>query len=80
MKLFTDHPQRVGETYFQHFRFAAKTGLLLLMAGAACLIHSVFPFVFTRTASQTIQRIHNDLQKRKMAKFQIKRKSTDWVI
>lgn len=48
---FTDHPAAVGESYGQHFAFASGIGLRLLAAGAAALLHAVFPFAFKTTAS-----------------------------
>ena len=45
MKLFTDHPASVGETYMQHCIAAASLSLKLSMASLAQLVHAVFPFV-----------------------------------
>ena len=52
--LFTDHPKTVGETYWQHLFVAAWFSFRLLIAGIACLIHAVFPFLFTRTGSTIV--------------------------
>ena len=49
--IFTDHPQSIGETYFQHFRFAFAFGINMLLGGFACIIHALFPFVFKKTGS-----------------------------
>ena len=45
MKLFTEHPNSLGETYTQHCLVAASLSLKLLMASLAQLVHAVFPFV-----------------------------------
>jgi len=45
MKLFTDHPNSVGETYIQHMRIAATLSIKLSMASLAQLVHAIFPFV-----------------------------------
>jgi len=50
-KLFTDHPNDLGESYIVHLLWALLYGVYLLCAGIACLIHAVFPFLFTDTAS-----------------------------
>ena len=64
-KLLTHHPHSIGETYFEHFRFACFSGLRLVFAGFACMIHSVLPFLFINTASQTIQEITEEITVRK---------------
>lgn len=56
--LFTEHPNSINETYKIHFKFAIKVGYKLFFAGAACIIHSIFPFVFKTTASSTVQEIN----------------------
>jgi Family of unknown function (DUF6356) len=49
---FTTHPASVGETYFQHFRFAFRFGSRMLVGGVAAVIHAFLPFCFTTTASR----------------------------
>ncbi len=49
---FTAHPASVGETYFQHMRFAFRFGGRMLLGGIAAVAHSVFPFLFVTTASR----------------------------
>jgi hypothetical protein len=55
LRLFTEHPTTVGETYGQHWRFASGTGLTLIGAGCACLIHGLLPFLCVTTGSRTIR-------------------------
>jgi len=55
---FLDHPRSVGETYGQHLRFAGGVGIEMLAGGLACIAHGLFPFLFVRTGSATIQRLH----------------------
>lgn len=55
---FTDHPASVGESYWQHFGVAAGFGVSMIAGGLACLIHAVLPFLFLRTGSSTITRLH----------------------
>ncbi|TAK75380.1 MAG: hypothetical protein EPO11_05540 [Gammaproteobacteria bacterium] len=49
--IFTDHPHRIGETYFQHFKFALIFSMNMIVGGIACLIHAIFPFLFPETGS-----------------------------
>ena len=58
LRLFTDHPNSVGETYLEHFHFASRFGVQLLVAGAACLIHGILPFLFMATGSRAVRRLN----------------------
>ena len=51
---FTAYPQSVGETYVQHAAMASGFGFRLLLAGMACLVHAVLPFLFVKTGSSMI--------------------------
>ena len=55
LRLFTEHPASVGESYFQHLRFAARTGTTMLIGAAACFVHGLMPFLCTTTGSRTIR-------------------------
>tara|TARA_A100001388_G_scaffold71417_1_gene50625 strand:+ start:554 stop:712 length:159 start_codon:yes stop_codon:yes gene_type:complete len=43
--IFTDHPNSVGESYFQHMFFAIKVALKLILMGFAAIFHAIFPLV-----------------------------------
>ena len=58
MDAFTRHPAAVGETYGEHLAFATGVGGRLMLAGIACLLHGIFPFLFERTGSRTIIDLH----------------------
>jgi hypothetical protein len=60
-RLFTDHPRSAGETYLRHLESASSFGLRMILAGLACTIHGVFPFLFVRTGSSAIRALHNDM-------------------
>ena len=66
--LFCDHPIAIGETYLQHLHFAFEVGFRMITAGCCCIIHSIFPFLFTTTASRTIAFLQEKLQTRKATK------------
>jgi len=55
---FTDHPAAVGESYGEHFVVASGFGLRMVVAGLACLVHAVLPFLFVRTGSAAIEALH----------------------
>lgn len=62
--IFTDHPNSIGETYWQHFFFAFKFGAQMVIGGSACIIHAVLPFAFKKTGSNYLLRMTNDFVSR----------------
>ena len=61
-RLFTDHPASVGETYWQHFGFAARFGGSMVAGGLACMVHGVLPFLCTTSGSRRVRRLYDMLQ------------------
>ena len=61
---FTKHPNEVGETYFQHMRCALRFHFTLLKLSLCALIHSIFPFLCEKTASDGIKELNECMQKR----------------
>lgn len=57
-RLFTTHPETVGETYFGHLAFAAWFSSRLFLAGGAALTHAVLPFLFETTASRIVRELY----------------------
>jgi len=55
---FRAHPATVGESYTEHFGVAMSFGFTLLGAGMACLVHALFPFLFTTTGRRAIEDLH----------------------
>lgn len=62
--LFTKHPKSIGETYFSHFKCAFKFGFKMVMGGFACIIHSIFPFIFTHTGSNITSELAKEFSDR----------------
>lgn len=58
MNIFTKHPHSLQETYFQHLQIALTFGIQMTFGGIACLIHAFFPFLFEKTASNLIIKLH----------------------
>lgn len=58
LRLFTEHPATVGETWGEHWVFASRLGGRMVLAGLACMIHAWLPFLFKRTASTAIKELH----------------------
>src|SRR5262249_34857165 len=57
--LFTRHPATVGETYAEHLATASGFGGRMIVAGLACLVHGLLPFLFQRTGSAAIAALHD---------------------
>jgi Family of unknown function (DUF6356) len=60
-KLFTEHPGTVGETYSEHMGVALYFGARMVVAGSACMLHGLFPFLFVKTGSTTVRHLHDEM-------------------
>ncbi len=58
MKIFTDHPASVGETYFEHMGRASYFAGRMFVASICCFLHGVFPFLFQVTGTRAINHLH----------------------
>jgi hypothetical protein len=66
MKLFTRHPNSVGETYVEHMGQAAFFSIRLIAAGLACAVHAVLPFLFKTTGKDAISDLHHRMVTHRM--------------
>ena len=57
-RLFSEHPASVGESYGEHLLQASSFGGRMILAGLACLVHGLLPFLFVRTGSAAIAALH----------------------
>ncbi|MBK2124065.1 DUF6356 family protein [Fangia hongkongensis] len=64
MHFFSKHLHEVNESYFQHLKEAAYCGGLMIIAGIACTIHAIFPFLLQKTASKILQKLQTRFTKR----------------
>lgn len=58
IRLMTNHPRSVNESYFEHMRFAGGFGFALLAAAGAAFIHALLPFCCEKTASAKIAALY----------------------
>jgi hypothetical protein len=63
-RLFTEHPDSVGESYFEHMGVALSFAGPLLLAGLAALVHAFLPFLCLTTASTTVKRLYGRMTSR----------------
>ncbi len=62
---FTDHPASAGESWAEHFMIAFRFGLAFIGAGLALMVHAFLPFLFVRTGSETLIRLHQEMMMRR---------------
>jgi|TARA_B100000073_G_scaffold344755_1_gene352245 hypothetical protein len=61
---FTEHPNSVGESYFNHMGHALSYFVKLLFITIVTFVHAFFPFLFVNTASTMIKKINKHLENR----------------
>ncbi len=59
IRAFTEHPASVGESYGEHLFRATYFGTRMVLAGLACLLHGLLPFLFVRTGSRAIAELND---------------------
>ena len=63
--IFKDHPNSVGETYFQHFVKSCSFGIKLILIAFRAFVHAIFPWCFEQSTSDRIKKLNDILQDRK---------------
>jgi hypothetical protein len=66
-RLLLAHPRTVGETYTEHAGIAGRFGLTMVIGGLKCLVHAILPAVFMRSASDSVAKLHSELERRRRA-------------
>lgn len=61
-KKLVEHPESVGQTYFEHMANATEYGIKSCVAGGVFFTHAVFPFLFEKTGSEMVNNLNNQLQ------------------
>jgi Family of unknown function (DUF6356) len=64
---FTAHPATVGESYGEHLVTATSFGGRMVLAGLACMLHGLLPFLFVRTGSRAVSELNAQLVARRSA-------------
>lgn len=64
-RAFTEHPASVGETYWGHLLQATGFGLRMIMAGIACVLHGLLPFLFVTTGSDAMKALNAEMSARR---------------
>ena len=61
---FDEHPKSIGETYLGHLWCCLRTSASMIYIVIILLIHGIFPFLFERSASSLISKLHENIQRR----------------
>ncbi|MCU0886143.1 MAG: DUF6356 family protein [Beijerinckiaceae bacterium] len=61
---FTRHPEALGESFGQHFIHAMSYSMRLFGAAGAAFVHALLPFLFEKTASNTIKAMYGEMTSR----------------
>ena len=59
------HLVETEENYFEHFLFAFAISMWILLTGFILMCHAFFPFLFRVTASSSIRKVSEVMQKRR---------------
>jgi hypothetical protein len=62
-RLFLEHPRSLGMSWAAHGSGAFKVGIQLIGAGIAAIIHGFIPGIFGETASGTVTRVYEHIQR-----------------
>jgi len=62
-RLFLEHPRSLGMSWGGHGAGAFKVGFQLIGAGVAAIIHGLVPGIFGETASGTVTRVYEHIQR-----------------
>jgi len=58
------HLDDVNETYWQHFKFAFRIGLIFLITGVLVIAHAIYPNAFKSVGSKVVRYLHDELENR----------------
>jgi hypothetical protein len=63
-RLFTEHPDAVGESYTEHMGVALSFALPMAYGALAAFVHAFLPFLFVTTTSSIVRRLHGRMVNR----------------
>lgn len=66
-RYFLAHPRTAGQSYFAHMKFAWQFAGALFGAACAAFVHGALPCAFCTSASETVQRLHQQIESRHRA-------------
>jgi len=79
LKAFTQHPETVGETYFEHLGQASSFAGSMALGAVACFLHGLFPFAFQTSGSRRIRDLHERMVTHRTAQKAAKKAAPAWL-
>lgn len=79
LKAFTQHPEAVGETYFEHLGQASSFAGSMALGALCCFLHGLFPFAFQTSGSRRIRALHERMVTHRTAPKAAHRSLPAWV-
>lgn len=64
MRLFSEHPSSIGETYAEHLIYACGKSLCVFKIAVILFIHGVFPFWYKHEGTGRIESLCAELEQR----------------
>lgn len=59
MGILSKHLRQIDESYWQHMKHALSFAFELGLACVVCLVHAFLPFLFEKTGSDRVRRLHD---------------------
>ena len=66
--IFTEHPNSVNETYLEHMHMSGSFAVSLFAAAFCAAVHAILPFMFEKTASGIIDKLHGRMVTNRVVK------------
>ena len=63
-RLFKQHPQEVGETYFEHMGASMGFGVKLLKLAGCAFVHAIVPGLHKSTVSDAVREMEPGMTRR----------------
>ena len=73
-----EHLKESGETYFEHLMWTMIMSMRIFYVAIVLLIHGIFPFLLTKSASKRIEQVYL-IFKARIGKLRVKQLD-DWDI
>lgn len=64
-RCFFEHPERLGETYQEHFKCASRIAIETAKISGIIMVHAIFPMLYEFEAGDRIEKLNKEIQERK---------------
>lgn len=71
LKLFTEHPESLGMTYYEHMVGSLHYSYLFLVGSIKAGIHAILPFLYETSTTELVQSVRTHLDASRIKRKQI---------